>query len=76
MKKALRVFADFQNADRRGRIRLNTAGAKEDLARSKIELIDGMRLELCDDEIVAFGVARHDEIEGWVAEVDWNAIGY
>ena len=75
MKKSQRVFADFQNADRLGRIRLNTAGAKEDLARSNINLIDGMLLELYDDEIVALGVARHDENEGWVAEVDWNAIG-
>jgi hypothetical protein len=76
MNASFRVFADFNNADRLGRIRLNTAGASDDLARSRVELTDGMVLELYDDdEIVAMGTARYDETEGWVAEVDWAAIG-
>ena len=43
-----KVYADFQNADARGRIRLNCIGTIEDLARQKIELreradIDALR---------------------------------
>lgn len=70
-----RVFVDFQNADRRGRVRLNTNGAKADLARGQVELTEGMRLELYDGEIAATGVVRLDDTEGWVAEIDWDATG-
>jgi len=72
---APRVFADFINADRLGRVRLNTAGANEDIIQGRIKLSDGLRVELYDDsEIVTIGVVRHDPVEGWVAEVDWSAL--
>ncbi len=69
-----RVYADFNNADRLGRVRLNTAGAQQDLAQGQIALKDGLDVELYDDEIVAMGVVRFDTTEGWVAEIDWSKI--
>ena len=38
LNKKLRIFADFNNADENGRLRLNCTGTIEDLARQKIEL--------------------------------------
>ena len=68
-------FADFNNADPKGRVRLNTVGSIRDIEESRIVLMDGVRLELYDDdEIVLEGIVRSDPIEGWVAEVDWGAL--
>ena len=36
-----RVFADFHNADPKGRLRLNCVGTVEDLTCQKISLRDG-----------------------------------
>ena len=49
------VFADFHNADRCGRLRLNCAGTDQDLSRHRIELREGMRLTLSDDELEVEG---------------------
>lgn len=69
-----RVFADFGNADRLGRVRLNTEGAKTDLERNGIVLTSGMRITLYDDEFVIEGIATWDDFEGWVAEIDWPGL--
>jgi hypothetical protein len=79
-----RVYADFQNADPSGRIRLNCTGTLADLARERIELREGLPLTLYaddfdnngqPDELITHGVASysHDE-HCWVATVDWGAI--
>jgi len=69
------IFADFQNADPRGRLRLNCAGTINDLAAHGIELREGLPLELYDDELAANGIVEYSEEEGvWVATIDWNAI--
>jgi hypothetical protein len=69
------VFADFQNADRRGRLRLNCDGTINDLATHGIVLREGLTLELYDDELATDGVVTYSEEEGvWVATIDWNAI--
>lgn len=76
MKPALRVYADFQNADLLGRLRLNCRGTEEDLMRHGIELMEGMELRLYMEEVEAVGTATFSEEEGiWVAVVDWDAIG-
>lgn len=79
-----RVFADFQNADRSGRVRLNCSGTMEDLGRQQIELRDGLLLELYSDDAGADGqpddlyvtarVEYSPEERGWVAVIDWDAI--
>ena len=70
-----RLFVDFNNADSNGRVRLNTQGTAADLARLGIILSDGIKVYLDDDdEISIFGVVRWSEVEGWVAEVDWDEI--
>lgn len=69
------LFADFNNADKLGRVRLNTRGTRDDLVALGITLYDGMPVILDDrEEIVADAIVRHCPTEGWVAEVDWQAI--
>jgi hypothetical protein len=70
------LFADFQNADPQGRVRLNCIGTIEDLSRLGIRLQNGLRVVLNDnDELEADGEVMHsDEEHIWVAKIDWNAI--
>jgi hypothetical protein len=79
-----RVYADFHNADSRGRLRLNCVGTLEDLARQRVELREGMVLTLYSDDLDDQGrldellvdgvVSFSDEEHGWVAAIDWAAI--
>lgn len=80
------IYADFQNADALGRIRLNCVGTVRDLAEQGIELREGTALSLyCDDadddgnrdHLVAVGTATYSADERcWVAVVDWNAVAH
>ena len=73
--KTLRVFADFHNADVRGRLRLNCIGTVEDLARQGIELQDGQLLTFYSEELEVEGMVKYSSEENiWVAVIDWNAV--
>jgi hypothetical protein len=70
-----RIYADFHNADDRGRLRLNCVGTIEDLARYQVELQDGKKLVLYSEELEADGVVNYSANEGlWVATIDWHQI--
>ena len=70
-----RVFADFHNADAKGRVRLNCAGTAADLERQKIVLRDGQSLIIYSEELEVEGVVHYSEEEKlWTAVIDWNAI--
>jgi hypothetical protein len=70
-----KVFADFHNADPRGRLRLNCVGTIEDLARQQIVLRDGVCLSLYSEELEVEGVVEYSTDEHlWVAVIDWHAI--
>ena len=69
------VFADFHNADAKGRVRLNCAGTVADLKRQKIVLQDGQSLILYSEELEVEGIVCYSEEEKlWAAVIDWNAI--
>lgn len=71
----VRVFADFHNADAKGRVRLNCAGTVEDLKCQGIALQDGQPLILYSEELEVEGVVHYSEEEKvWTAVIDWNAI--
>ena len=71
----LRVFADFHNADAKGRVRLNCAGTITDLERQKIVLRNGQSLIIYSEELEVAGVVYYSEAEKlWTAVVDWDAI--
>jgi len=81
---SIRIYADFQNADERGRLRLNCVGTARDLARSGVQLRDGLAVTVYSDDagtdnaslqIEAGGIVRYsDEEQCWVAEIDWEGL--
>ncbi len=71
----VRIFADFHNADVKGRIRLNCTGTKADLKRQGIELQEEQSLIIYSEELEVEGVVHYSEEENlWTAVIDWNAI--
>ena len=71
----LRVFADFHNADTKGRVRLNCTGTVEDIKRQGIVLRNGQPLIIYSEELEVEGVVHYSEKEKlWTAVIDWNAI--
>lgn len=72
----VRVFVDFHNADRQGRVRLNTKGTFEDIETKKITLEKGLKLLLDDHEgLQTEGVVEFSENENiWVARIDWDQL--
>ena len=70
-----KIFADFHNADAKGRVRLNCAGTDVDLKRQKIVLQDGQSFIIYSEELEVEGVVHYSEEEKlWTAVIDWNAI--
>ncbi len=69
------LYADFNNADSRGCLRLNCIGTMEDLSRQGLQLREGVPLTLYDEEIEADGVAHFSAAEQiWVAIIDWKLV--
>lgn len=71
-----KIFADFHNADKSGRIRLNVHGAIRDIQRLNIELKEGMQIILDDEEgLSAIGEIKFSKEENiWVAEINWDTL--
>ena len=70
-----KVYADFQNADRQGRVRLNCVGTVEDLAQHRIFLQEELVLTLYSEELEVEGRVHYSAEEHlWVAAIDWDAI--
>ena len=70
-----RVFADFHNADVKGRLRLSCVGTIEDLERQGIVLREGQSLIIYSEDLEVEGVVHYSEEEKlWTAVIDWNAI--
>lgn len=72
----IKLFADFNNADFKGRIRLNTLGTISSLKYHGIELKDGLNVLLDDeDSLRVSGTVQFSKEENiWVAEISWDDI--
>ena len=72
------IFADFNNADKKGRVRLNTNGSLADIRDKNIELVSGKKIMIDDhQELTAFGILHFSNEENlWVVEINWDAIQY
>jgi hypothetical protein len=78
------IYADFNNLDDDGRIRLTTVGSITDIARLGIQLRDGLELVLATDDaddagnrddVLADAVIRYNEVDKcWVAQVNWDEV--
>lgn len=73
MKK---IFADFNNTDVNGDVRLNCLGTLEDIKNGEIILREGLEILLDDyDSIKTIGRCKFSASESiWIAEVNWNAL--
>jgi hypothetical protein len=71
---APKIFADFNNADEKGRVRLNTNGSINDL--KSIILRRGLPILLDDtDGLTCEAILEFsDEENMWVAVINWNDI--
>ena len=70
-----RVFADFHNADAKGRIRLNCTGTVADLERQEIILRNGQALIISSEALEIEGIVHYSKEEKlWTAVIDWDAI--
>ena len=76
MPTGIKLFADFNNTDKHGRIRLNTNGTLNDLAKDSITLKSGLEVLLNDGDCLESGgiVEYSDEEKIWVARIDWNKV--
>lgn len=71
----IKIYCDFQNADKEGNIRLNTQGTIDDLMLLDIALEPNMEILVSDGELEACGLVKFsDEEKLWVAEIDWKMI--
>ena len=72
----MKIFADFNNADSLGRLRLICRGTADDLQQNNIELREGLSLIFTDDdELEAEGIVTYSETEKiWVGIIDWKKI--
>lgn len=70
-----RVFADFNNADPQGRVRLNCIGTIQDLNELQLVLQPGLAVTIYSESLEVSGVVQFSEEEGiWVADIDWDEI--
>ena len=71
-----KLFADFNNADRQGRVRLNTNGIFADIKKLNLELKEGMQVLLHDDDsLKTVGQLKYSDEENiWVAEINWDTL--
>ncbi len=71
-QNTIRIYGDFNNADKLGRIRLSVAGSQEDIARLGFNLKDGMQIEVYDHDLSVNGTVHFSDLENiWVVEIDW-----
>lgn len=71
-----KIFADFNNTDALGRLRLTVNGSRRDIEDQKLQLIDGMPAIFYDGEGFEIeGTVEYSTIENiWVGKIDWNAL--
>ncbi|QEC68116.1 hypothetical protein FRZ67_12690 [Panacibacter ginsenosidivorans] len=72
MNPFYKIFVDFNNADKSGRVRLITKGTLDDIKNQNIHLYSGLTILLDDNEgFVTTGVVEYSEEEKiWVAIID------
>jgi len=72
---APRIYADFNNADSKGRLRLITEGSLSDIKSLNLKMEEGLLIVVYDDELsTSAEVSFSEEEKIWVAKVDWAQI--
>ena len=76
MSRIKKIFADFNNTDIKGRVRLTTVGTLNDIREQNIELKEGLEVLIDDDDgLTTHGIVEFSEEENiWVAKIDWELL--
>ena len=71
-----KIYADFNNADNKGRLRLTINGSEEDIGVQELKLFNGMKIIVYDDDELTANaeVVFSEEEKIWVAIIDWEKI--
>jgi len=73
--RRFKIYADFNNADSEGRLRLNVRGSLADLEQLGSDLAPGLEVHLESEDLYCTGVLdRSVEEDMWVARIDWNTV--
>jgi len=66
-----KIYADFNNADRHGRLRLAIHGSEEDIKAQKLKMFNGMKIIVHDDDELSANaeVIFSEEEKIWVAKI-------
>jgi hypothetical protein len=71
----LRIYADFNNCDEQGRVRLNTVGSLRDIDVLQRDMAPGLRVIVyTPDELEVEADLEFDVI--WLGTPDWATIKY
>jgi len=70
-----RIYADFHNADARGRLRLNCIGTMKDLSKQQVSLREGLILTLYADDANAEASRMTWRSPGWWSIHQTNGVG-
>ncbi len=69
------LYADFNNADAEGRLRLNCTETLKELAQEEMQLTPGLQVVLHDEELEADAEIQFSSIENmWVGVIDWQQL--
>ncbi|ADI63220.1 hypothetical protein [Trichormus azollae] len=65
------VFAEFNNGDEEGHLRLNPIGTMDDLVNQNMELQDGKIMTFYSEHLEVDGIIKHSQEENiWVAIIN------
>ena len=71
----LRIYADFNDSDEQGRVRLDPRGSRTDVRAHGDALVEGLRVVLyMTDELEVEGTLVFEQI--WRGIPDWSTIRY
>ena len=71
----VKIYADFNNADTMGRLRLICKGTTDDLKEQATELQEGQVFVFSDGELETEGIVTYSQTEKiWVAVTNWSKI--
>lgn len=71
----IRIYADFNDCDEEGRVRLNTVGSLRDIKQHENILEEGMKVLLfMKDEFEVYGTLAFEEI--WLGIPDFSTMRY
>jgi hypothetical protein len=74
---AIRIYADINNCEENGKVRLNTHGSLSNLFKREKKIHTGMLVWLHDEEFEVESKLEYDQKwKIWLGEPNWSTIRY